>query len=117
MALVLYFTCPFQITSNQCLACRVNTESSMGLGCAWSICPTFAAAILHKNDKQLVWVMNTQYAYGTRYELEQQKPVCTMRIQYTHYCTQSTHKVFSKQDILNGNDHFNIQCQFKNWIV
>ena len=58
--------------------------------------------------------MNTQYAYGTRYELEQQKPVCTMRIQYTHYCTQSTHKVFSKQDILNGNDHFNIQCQFKN---
>ena len=78
--LVLCFTCPFQIASNWWLAYNINTDSSMGPGCAWSIFPAFAAAILHKNDKQLVWEMNTQYAYGTRYELEQQKPVCTMRI-------------------------------------
>ena len=80
MVLVLCFTCPFQIASDRCSTCRVNAESSKGPGCTWSICPTFAAAILRKNDKQLVWEMNTQYAYGTKYELEQQKLVCTMRI-------------------------------------
>ena len=79
-SLVLCFTCPFQIASDRCLSCCDNTNLSMGPGCVQSICPAFAAAILHKNDKQLVWEMNTQYAYGTRYELEQLKPVCTMRI-------------------------------------
>ena len=51
--LVLCFTCPFQIASNRWLGCNVNTDSSMGPGCAWSICSAFATAILHKNDNQL----------------------------------------------------------------
>ena len=52
-SLVLCFTCPFQIASNWWLGCNVNTDSSMGPGCAWSICSAFATAILHKNDNQL----------------------------------------------------------------
>ena len=54
MVLVLCFTYSFQIAFDRCSVCRVNTESSMGPGYAWSIYPVFATAILHKNDKQLV---------------------------------------------------------------
>ena len=52
-SLVLCFTCPFQIAFNRWLACNFNTVWTMGPGYAWSIYPAFAAAILHKNDKQL----------------------------------------------------------------
>ena len=54
MVLVLCFTCPFQIASDRWSTYKLNTVSLMGPSCAWSICPTFAAAILHKNDKQLL---------------------------------------------------------------
>ena len=35
------------------MGCNFNTNLSIGPGCVWSIRPAFAAAILHKNDKQL----------------------------------------------------------------
>ena len=52
-SVVLCFTYPFQIASDQWVGYCVNTNLSMGPGCGWSICPAFAATILHKNDKQL----------------------------------------------------------------
>ena len=51
--LLLCCTCPFQITSDRWVGCNFNTDMSIGPGCVWSIRPAFAAAILHKNDKQL----------------------------------------------------------------
>ena len=52
-SLVLCFTCPFQIVSNRWVSYNFNIDMSIGPGCVWSIRPALAAAILHKNDKQL----------------------------------------------------------------